>query len=128
MPCDMAVKGPGPWIIGFECDGDEATLRQQDNVAAGGIIVFGSEGVIAEFLIGLLEESEVMTVKMHLICAAQGLAFGETINREKGEGGEGGGASIVDRFFELTGCAAGMNSRFTSLLCDSSAYIPVMII
>lgn len=88
----MAVKGPGAWIIGFECDGDEATLRQQDNVAAGGIIVFGSEGAIAEFLIGLLEESEVVTVKMHLICAAQGLAFGETKNREKGGGAKHSGS------------------------------------
>lgn len=81
MPCDMAVKGPGAWIIGFECDGDKAFGRQQDNVAAGGIIEFGFEVFSVELFIGLLDEGEVVAVKMHLI--APGISFGVK-NREKG--------------------------------------------
>lgn len=60
------MQEPGARVVGFEGDGDEAVGGEEHDVAAWGVVVLGVEEGGVEWLGGLLEESEIMTVKVDL--------------------------------------------------------------
>ena len=66
MPGNVAVDQPRTRIVSFERNGDKAAGGEENNVAARGVVEFEIELGWIEALVGLLEECEVMSVKMYL--------------------------------------------------------------
>lgn len=64
---NVTVQQPRAWIVGLEGEDDEAVPWQKHDVAARRVVELEIEIAVVESLVlGLLEDGEVVAVKMHL--------------------------------------------------------------